>query len=166
MRRPIIVGDPQHQGAAPLDCLERAEPLGLGPEQGRRSLCSDLQSRVREPNARRSRVSKDTGQRGVEALGRAPDALDRASHLLQPLAGGGELLVGTRAVGFEGGGALARSGAGAESSGARVSPIISVARAQPRRFPRCYFEPVDASATKRLAWQGAAREMSKREEAN
>src|SRR6266566_5225576 len=79
----IIVADPEPKGAAPLYCLERAEPLGLGTEYRNGSLRSDLHARAAEPPARRSRVSMDAGQRGVEAFGRALDALDRAIHSLQ-----------------------------------------------------------------------------------
>src|SRR6266550_5705976 len=100
-RWPVVAGDPEPQCATPIDGLERPKLLGLAPEHCRRSLLADLHPAPGKARAGPRRISIDAGEGGIEALRRAPDALHRAVQALQALAGGGEVLIGTPALGRE-----------------------------------------------------------------
>src|SRR5438094_4507155 len=98
---PVVPGDSESQRATPIDGLERPKLLGLRPEHRDRSLRADLHRGAREAHPGRRWISIDAGEGGIEALRSAADALHRAVQSLQTLAGGGEFLIGTRALGLE-----------------------------------------------------------------
>src|SRR2546428_8309136 len=105
-RWPVVVRDPEPQRATPLDGLQRAKLLRLGPQHRDGSLGSDPYGSTGEARPGGGRISIDARERGVEALGALANALHRSIKSLQALAGRGEFLISARPLGFEGGEAL------------------------------------------------------------